>query len=224
MDNNLSNLPKSFFEAPTATENPVQFEVPVPAAQVEDTLLLTKKNLGFHNNDGPKESGNQFGNESGAPTAVPETEDEMSSIPDSAPTTIGKDDDSLTAGEEKKFIEDAAAAIEKQLSESGESWNNFTDEEKLIAASACPEALMAELQRQIDEAPKDEAPTEFACKASKKKQKEPSLKVQPAHGGAKSVCSESSKTDSTSSTPSIWKSGTTRAQKAPTSVYRLLAC
>lgn len=72
---------------------------------------------------------------------------------------------------------------------------------------------MAELQRQIDEAPKDEPPTEFACKASKKKQKEPSLKVQSINGGAKSVCSESSTKDNSSTTPSIWKSGTTKGTK-----------
>ena len=41
--------------------------------------------------------GNQFGNESGAPTAAPETDDEVSTIPDSAETDAEGEDVSLTA-------------------------------------------------------------------------------------------------------------------------------
>ena len=49
----------------------------------------------------------------------------------------------FTAEAEKNYIMNAADAIEKQLQEFGESWEKFPDEEKIVAACACPEALMA---------------------------------------------------------------------------------
>ena len=158
----MEQLPKAFYDSSTNIGPTVQLEESVLIPQVEESLLLTKKNLGFLSEGNSKDKGRPLENESNTPTTAPGTDDEMSSVPDSVNTSIDKDDVPITAEEERKYIIDAASAIEKQLLEFGESWEHFTDEEKLIAASACPESLMAELQRQIDNAPKDEPPTEFA--------------------------------------------------------------
>ena len=67
-------------------------------------------------------TGNQFGDESGAPTTAPDTEDEFSTVPD---------DVEFTAEDEREYITNAANGIEKQLLEFGDSWEGFTDEVKV---------------------------------------------------------------------------------------------
>ena len=126
--------------------------------QIKPRPRLDAQHLGALESGGKCGQEGGLGDESGAPTDVPDSEEWRSAADDSI---------EFSAEDERRCIPDAAEAIEKQLLDFGESWEEFADEERPVAACACPEALMAELQRQIDAMPKTESPTEYACKASK---------------------------------------------------------
>ena len=115
-----------------------------------------------------------FGEESYAPTSEP-------------PPSVADISTQISAAEGREFIVKAAAAIEKDLVDFGTAWSNFSEEERLVAACACPSALEAELKRLIDNAVAAHQNMECACKASKKKPKAPATSTTTLDGVANEV-------------------------------------
>ena len=90
------------------------------------------------------------------------------------------------------------------IENTGNKWSMASPYDRIIAASACPEALYAGLEAQVSEARAAMAEVEvcdFACKAKSKKANPnaPPVKQKP--------------TESEHSTPSIWKCGTGNPKK-----------
>ena len=145
----------------------------------------------------------------------------------------GETSHGLSVSEEREYIRLATQCIEDDMRKKAKAWEDFTDDEKLIAACACPAALEEELRRQIEDA-NEPAVTEKACKASNaKKQNKKIATAKRNLESESSTCttttaSISSKTSNstaskTSSAPSIWKSGTTKGKK-PSSLCVPAAC
>ena len=78
--------------------------------------------------------------------------------------TPSEDVDDRTVGE---YIKACAAQIKSEIISFGDNWKDQSDKDRLIAASACPKALEAELSIQINNA-KAHISTEYACKAKSK--------------------------------------------------------
>ena len=96
------------------------------------------------------------------------TADEAASRQDEAQS----EDSDLQVGEK---IEANAARIVESIEKTGEKWASCTPAERVLAASACPKALYAELFEQVSKANlygEEDYVEEFACKASSKKSKQ----------------------------------------------------
>ena len=125
-----------------------------------------------------------------------------SSISGSEPSTKVADKSDQEVG---KHITEKAKEIQESLEKTGEKWASCTPKERMLAASASPAALYAELCEQISNHEMYEKETEvreYACKARAKTSKlipETTPVAKP--------------TESETKTPSIWKWGTGNPKK-----------
>ena len=85
----------------------------------------------------------------------------------------------MTPDEAHDYALVTAARIEEDIKWKGQVWEDFSKEERLVAASASPTALLAELESQIRETMSDE-PEEYAYKAAVKRKKSLRLPRRPS--------------------------------------------
>ena len=99
-----------------------------------------------------------------------------------------------------------AAKIQKPIEDTGKAWATSNPPDQMMAASACPDALYAELAEQIakkKECIKSGWVEGYACKAKSKK--------SASDAGTKTPTIKPTKSES--STPSIWEWGTGNPKK-----------
>ena len=117
----------------------------------------------------------------------------------------------MTPDEAHDYAMVTGARIEEDIKWKGQVWEDFSLEERLVAASATPTALHAELQAQLREAIDDE-PGEYACKAAaKRKTKPPNTDTAKPENKPDVVTLEVLK-----GAPSMWKSGTVKCKRPST--------
>ena len=112
---------------------------------------------------------------------------------------ISSQNSQLSTQEEEEIIMANAANVQTGIENTAKKWAGTSPKDRLIAASACPKALYAELGDQLakaNEALAEMEELDMACKAKAKKNNANATPPKPKP------------TESETSTPSMWKWGT----------------
>lgn len=117
----------------------------------------------------------------------------------------------MTQDEAIAYAMVTAARIEEDIRYKSQVWEDFSEEERLVAASASPTALMAELGAQIGNATVADT-QEYACKASAKRKKTVPTSKPPGGKGNQPMAAPAP----TTGAPSMWKSGAVKSKRPST--------